>query len=279
MELSVRQALKAFAVFTIALLPMLGGCGTYVPSIQEIGDDTNGLLLVQAIIESIHCELRNSVTQIYWDDQTVKKRRGTRVAEYFDKWGAQVQLQLTVEETTRLNPSASWMPNALFSLGGTATLSADATRINKITYFYRVSELRQHGGCQTGAPDTPHPPGSLLIQSNLKLYNWLSTLMLGTAAGDISTISKQNSLTHEVKFEVVSTGTLAPAWVLSRVFSVNQSNPLFSTTRDRTHDLLVTFGPIDETQIQTLAPTAQNTFFASQINQNLSVGAIRIVQP
>jgi hypothetical protein len=273
------RATTTFTALATALASMLGGCGTYVPSIQEIGDDTNGLLLVQAIIESIHCELRNAATQIYWDDQTVKQKRGAWVTEYFDKWGAQVQLQLTVEGTTRLNPSASWMPNVLFSLGGAATLSTDATRINKITFFYRVSELRQHGGCQTGAPDTPHPPGSLLIQSDLKLYNWLSTLMLGTAAGDITTIGKQNSLTHEVKFEVVSTGTLAPAWKLSRVFSVDQSNSLFSTTRDRTHDLLITFGPIDETQIQTLVPTAQNTFFASQINQNLSVSAIRIVQP
>lgn len=122
----MRRAAKPFGAFTIALAPMLGGCGTYVPSIQEIGDDPNGLLLVQAIIESVHCELRNAATQIYWDDQKVKQRRGSRVTEYFDKWGAQVQLQLTVEETTRLNPSASWMPNMLFSLGSTATLSAEA---------------------------------------------------------------------------------------------------------------------------------------------------------
>lgn len=257
----------AFAGFVLAMssVSVLSGCGTYVPSIQEVGDDTTGLLLVQAIINSVRCELRNAVTQIYWDDITAAQRNHRRITEFFDKWGAQVQLELVAQENTTLNPSASWIPNAIFSLAGSAKLSSEATRTSQVNYFYRVSELRERGGCLTGAPGTPHPPGSLLIQSDLKLYNWLSTLMLGAASGDITAIGKENALTHHVKFEVVSTGTILPAWTLSRVFSVDNGGTLFSTTRDRTHDLLLTFGPIDEDRIQTLAPTAQNSFLAAQI--------------
>jgi hypothetical protein len=187
---------------------------------------------------------------------------------FLDKWGAQVQLTLTVEEKTVVNPSASWMPNAIFSLGGSVTGSADATRIDKFNYFYSVAELRSRQGCLPGAP-AGSLPASLLVQSDLKLYNWLSSLVITVVTDDISAIEKQNALSHEVKFEVVSTGTVAPAWKLSRVFSVDQSGTLFSASRDRTHDLLITLGPIDPTMAQTLAPTAQQTFFASQINQSI----------
>ena len=57
-------------LFAMCIASILSGCGTYVPSIQEIGDDKQGRQLVQAIMSSIHCELKNAVTQIYWDDLT-----------------------------------------------------------------------------------------------------------------------------------------------------------------------------------------------------------------
>ena len=259
-------SLAVYAAFALA------GCGTYVPAIQEIGDDNQGLQLVHAIIDSVHCEMRNAVSQIYWDDVKASGPNKRRMTDFFDSWGALVQLQLTVEEKTTLNPIANWAPNKIFSVVGSATGTTDATRIDKLNYFYRVSDLAI-GGCPTGAPDTPHQPASPLIQSDLKLYNWLSTLMYGRASGDITALGKENALTHEAKFEVVTTGSLAPAWKLSRVFSVDPNGSLFSATRDRTHDLLITFGPIADDKIQVLAPTAQNAFVTSSINLSARTGS------
>src|SRR5215469_6558541 len=229
---------------TLFAILMLSACGTYVPAIQEIGDDTQGVLLVQEIVGSIRCEIRNAFAQIYWDDLEAAKANGHRSAAFLDDWGAQIQLSLSVEEKTILAPTASWMPNAIFSLFGSATGSSDATRIDKMNYFYSVAELRSRQGCLPGAPAGSHP-ASLLVQSDLKLYNWLSSLILPVVTDDISAVEKQNAVSHEVRFEVVSTGSINPAWRLSRVFSVNQLGTLITASRDRTHDLLITLGPVD----------------------------------
>jgi hypothetical protein len=261
-------------LLAMGITPFLAGCGTYVPAIQEIGDDHKGEILIQEIVSSIRCEIRNALAQIYWDD--VNSSKGTRRrAAFLDDWGAQVQLTLTIKENTQLNPSASWMPDAIFTLGGSLTGSAAATRIDKLNYFYKIAELRSRQGCVPGPAPEESFPGSLLIQSNLKLHSALTGLMLPIVTDDISVIQKQNGFTYEVTFEVISTGTVTPAWKLSRVFSVDQSGTFFSTTRDRTHDLLITLGPIDPNASQTLAPTAQGTFYASQINQAIANGAAR----
>jgi hypothetical protein len=50
------------AVFCLFATIMLGGCGTYVPAIQEIpGGSGDAQILVNAIVRSIHCELKNAV--------------------------------------------------------------------------------------------------------------------------------------------------------------------------------------------------------------------------
>jgi hypothetical protein len=55
---------------------------------------------------------------------------------------------------------------------------------------------------------------------------------------------KTNVLSQEVKFDVISTGTVSPGWKLTTA-TVNQSGNLLSATRDRTQDLSVIFGPMD----------------------------------
>ena len=52
----------------------------------------------------------------------------------------------------------------------------------------------------------------------------------------------KNVITHEVKFRVVTTGDITPAWKLVQV-NVNQTGNLFEVSRLRTHDLLITMGP------------------------------------
>jgi hypothetical protein len=53
---------------SLCIALFLGGCGTFVPNLQEIGDDADGMLLVQAIVESVHCEVRNAIATVYRRD-------------------------------------------------------------------------------------------------------------------------------------------------------------------------------------------------------------------
>jgi hypothetical protein len=69
---------------------------------------------------------------------------------------------------------------------------------------------------------------------------------------------KQDSFSEEIKFIIVSSGSITPTWKLIQL-SANPNSPFFGTSRTRTHDLIITIGP----------PTqrTQNDFLATQIGQ------------
>jgi hypothetical protein len=161
-----------------------------------------------------------------------------------------------------------------FTLGGSLNGSADATRTDILNYYYTVKDIMAIGPCPTNYVQD-HPPGSLLIENDLKLAQWLSAQVTLAAVGQINvplgpkTALKQNALSHEVRFEVISTGSINPAWKLIKA-TIDQSGVLFSGARDRTHDLIITLGPIDPTLTDTLAPTAQGTFITTLLGATLS---------
>ncbi|SEF11037.1 hypothetical protein SAMN05444161_8516 [Rhizobiales bacterium GAS191] len=242
-------------VLLLATTALLAGCGTYVPGIAEFpGNQVEGQKLVRAIVASVHCEMRNAISYTINQDKSVATQfHQPRSAPWLDKWGVQVALTITVDEKTLVNPNTVWTRaepvSALFTLSGGTNISSDATRIDKLNYYYTVKELYDLGAC---TPDeTPNRTvQSLLIQSDLKLKEWLLSQTVAVGTGDItvptgiSTPLKQNALSHEVKFEVVSGGNLTPGWKLAHA-TINQSGLFLSASRDRTHDLLMTFGPID----------------------------------
>jgi hypothetical protein len=90
------------------------------------------------------------------------------------------------------------------------------------------------------------------------------------------TKGKPNVLSHEVRFEVVTGADITPAWRLSRV-NINQRGTLLSASRNRTHDLMITFGPADP-PIAGLVRQAQDIHLARQIGLSVSNNA-RIIAP
>jgi hypothetical protein len=259
----------------------LFGCGLYVPEIQEFpGTSVDGQLLVQAIVRSVHCEVRNAITYVLDQDRKLAPLNGGfRSAQWLENWGAELTLTLQIEEKTLLNPTAAWVPHtaltSLFTLSGGLNASSDATRIDKLNFYYTVKELSHEGTC---APDPDPPLGSLLIQSDLKLREWLLSQTMGFGTGEVNypiNVNgpfKQNVLSHEVKFEVISGGNINPAWKLVES-TVGQSGTLLTASRDRTHDFLITFGPIDPSQKGTLISAAANAHLASQIGLAVSNNA------
>lgn len=263
------------AIFLLSFL--LTACGTHVPNIQEFpGTSADAQQLVEAIVQSIHCELKNAITDVIdKDHQFGVANHGIRYTDWLlNDWGVQLALTLTIEEKSSISPNAVGLPpspaTAIFTIAGGATLSADATRIDKLNFYYTVAELydKTHPHCVPGTE--PPRPGSLLIQSDLGLKEWLfsQVMLYGTDEVGVYTspkgVFKQNVLSHEVKFEVVSSGNITPAWKLVRA-TVNQSGSFFSASRDRTHDLLMTFGPIDRTLPNSLTASAEAAHLASQI--------------
>src|SRR5581483_10823704 len=122
----------------------------------------------------------------------------------------------------------------------------EAQRVNKIGSFFSVAELKKLNACH---PEDRHK-GPFMLESDLKLEEWLFATMVTSGLGDTPAPANQNGpfksnvLSHEVKFDVISTGTVTPAWKLTRA-TINQTGTFLSGTRDRTQDLIITFGPID----------------------------------
>jgi hypothetical protein len=268
----------------------VGGCGLSVPEIQENPTSPrNGQLLVHAIVGSVHCEV---IDALHWaNDNAPPPAAGRAVIEgprsafkpkkkinqkVFPGWGVQISLTLTMEEKTAFSPSVVYLPHSpltsVFTLGGGVTASADATRTDKLSFYYKVSDLLAEETCQRGIQEGTDT--SLLVQSDLKLTEWLQDYLTPviTQEGQEPTLKsgilKSNVLSHDVKFEILSSGNITPAWKLTNA-TVDQTGTLFSASRDRTHDLLITMGPGDDTG---LVGAASNADVSQQIANGITVG-------
>jgi len=290
--------IKIGVISTLAL--MFSGCGARVPDIQEFwGTPEDARFKVNNISVQVVCELRRAVQKVFWDIENdplifaPTPGRATprpRKLKWFEAWGAQVTLNLNIVENTGVAPGVSFnsiMPNVIttFPTGGNVTspqshatalggsVTATATRTDKLNMFFMVQELKEAYPSRDLTCIPPPTNADLFIQSDLKLYDWLRAALLPYQAytADYSnTSTDKNAISHQIKFQIVSNGSVNPSWKLVRFSANTGSSPLFSAGRDRSQDLTITFGP-------TLAPTkkgerprqlatpAQNTHLATEI--------------
>lgn len=254
----------------MGIVLMLAGCGTYVPEIQENPWNlVGGQLLVQKIIESIQCEVKDAITYIINQDLRLSRiANQPPQTDWLRAWGVQMQLTLTVDEKSTVSPSGVYTPMQIFFLGLGANLSSQATRINTLNYYNIVSDIYGNGKEYCHPIDIEDAAtGSLLIQSDLKLKEWLASIVLARGTAQVPfTPNRQNGnngFSHEVTFEIVTSANIAPMWKLVHA-AINQSGPLFSVNRDRKNDLIITFGP-NNPITNSLQTTAAGTFLAAQI--------------
>ncbi|MBR1271366.1 hypothetical protein JQ629_28170 [Bradyrhizobium sp. AUGA SZCCT0222] len=269
---------KGISLSTLLSVVTLTGCGVLVPEIRDFpnaGSAAQNNLLVQAIVISIRCELQDAVTNVINADVDTAKANRFYYAQFLKNWGAQVALTLRMEEKSSISPNGAYLPvsplTSVFSLSGGLSATADATRVDKINFYYKVTELYL-GRDRKCIRDTNPPRDSLLIQSDLKLGEWLDAMINGSATGIITAVSNKNVLSHQITFQVTTAGNLTPAWRLVRG-TVNQSGSFLTASRDRQHDLVVTFGPLDTTQSGSfLLPIAENSHTSSQLISGVTTG-------
>jgi hypothetical protein len=229
------SAVRFIAPFLVG--GILAGCGLRVPEIAESGDRVEGQQLVQAILINITCELRAAVS-----DLRAAYPQGT----FIDGYGIQTTLTLTYEEKGTLAPSVNWLPpspaSAVFNIGAGLNMSSDATRKNVIDGYYLVSDL-ENARCSEAA----RPNGAFLLQSDLKLSEWLFTAVSASLTNTVNFKSaslgiKDSILQHEVKFVIDTSANATPTWKFKLV-TVNPGGTFLSFDRSRTNDLLITLGP------------------------------------
>lgn len=291
--------LKAALAF-VALIGM-SGCGTYTPNIREVwGQEGDEQRIVKAIVRRIHCEIREAVTSVIEDDiRDAQEFNQSRKLKWFETWGAQATLTLSIDEKSNLNPGVifntpiigaeTWFPGGsslpasqAYTLGLGGSFATTANRIDKLNWFYTVADLRQvRPQNRSCASETP---GSyLIVDSDLKLKEWLAAAVVPVQTDELvfTTDPKaKDVISHQVKFEIQTSGDITPTWRLVRV-TANGGGPFFGAGRTRTQDLTITFGP---TEVIAMAPgpkhkkgvavipvgAAQNAHLASQIGLSVA---------
>lgn len=265
-------------LFFAAASLFLTSCGTYVPEIQEFwGTRDDATYKVNKIASQVACELRKAVQTVVWEpppetppapDGRVPPRRD--LSWFVNKWAVQVTLNLNIIENSSLTPGVTLndlSPSFTLGLGGTA--SSTATRNDKLNMFFTVKELLEGTPsirltCRSGTANA-----DLFLQSDLKIYDWLHAALLPHSVGIINyanNTTAQNAITHDIKFQIVSNGSVNPQWKLVK-FSANTGASLVSAGRDRTQELIITFGP---TQQGMLAPAAANSHLATETGSAIS---------
>jgi hypothetical protein len=247
--------------------------------------------MIQAIVRSVRCELSNAVSDAINVDKNISGSRTNKraYADFLYGWGAQVLLTLTIVEKSGIGTSVVGLPpspaDAVFSLGGGLNLSTQATRIEKMNFFYKITDLYNppDARCTT---DGQQRNDSLLVNNDLKIATILDAKITSAALGNAGTPNpglgkpslgtsetpfkgEKNVLSHQVSFQAISGGNFTPSWKLV-LANVNPSGPFLSGSRDRTHDLIITFGPLDQTKgAKALIPIAEQTHFSSQISAGI----------
>ncbi|NPU65552.1 hypothetical protein HL667_11155 [Bradyrhizobium sp. 83012] len=215
-----------------------------------------------ALVRSIVCELSYAVTVAINNDRgAAADRRSKRIyTGFLDHWGVEVATDLTVSESSTINPSGLWAPvsptSAVFTLGGAISGASIATNENKYNVFYPLSALYQPAVFRTNDPRRPcrHPTGekegSPLVDIDLKILPLLESraqfVEIGVAEDPdrlAKIFSVKNVLTQTVTIRQTLSGGITPTWKFT-TGSVNPSGTLFSANRERTHQIVFTFGPL-----------------------------------
>ncbi|WP_156649682.1 hypothetical protein [Methylobacterium sp. Leaf89] len=267
------------------------GCGTYIPSTRDItSTDSDEVEMIEEISRTINCELSHTVTRIIdLDDFDSRRGGGGRTyASFLKEWGVQVALNMTVYERTNFNPTVLVTPpptpSVITTLAGGGTLNGEAYRLQKINFFYTVQDLYRPRffkeaeynieACRNPAR---YKAGSPLVDSDLRLFSLIkgriSSTALGFSRGPESPVlssGEKNALSQTVSFKVTASGQFNPSFKLTRA-GLNPSGNLFSTGRDRTHELVFTFGPLDKSLAgrSALAPLAQQIHLDTQLQTGI----------
>lgn len=265
----------------------LAACGTTIPSQRDWPNDTalDVETMNNVLARSIVCELSYAVTRAIQNDlhQVRYRRSHRRYSSFLDDWGVEVATDLTASESSGINPTGLWAPvsplSAVFTLSGGLSAGSVATNDYKYNVFYPLAALykpavffdKTNRPCRDPRGDQE---GSPLVDIDLKLLPLLETriqsVQLGLAdmpGGKNVVDGEKNVLTQTVSIKQSLSGGLNPSWRFT-TGAVNNSGTLLSAGRERTHQVVLTFGKLAPGG-QRLMPIAESTHLNEQLKAGL----------
>ena len=275
-------------VFGLFCCLSLAACGTYIPSQRDwpYASDREVNDMNSVLVHSIVCELSYAVTLAIKNDRSLAKDRRSRRAysDFLTGWGVEVATDLTVTENSTINPTGVWAPvspaSAVFTLAGGISGGATSSNENKYNVFYPITALYKPNLFSLNSEQRPcrdprgNKEGSPLVDIDLRILPLLESRMqiveLGFAYGPQSkeiVAGEKNVLTQTVSIKESVSGDITPAWKFT-TGSVNSSGKLFASGRDRTHQIVFTFGPLGDGG-RGLTPLAEQFHLNEQLKAGL----------
>jgi hypothetical protein len=179
-----------------------------------------------------------------------------------DSYGVQLQVTLTLADSTALSPNASYnrtFPNGsesgvsigqTFSFGVSPLLSSTATRTDTTYSYWRVGSIagkdQNKAFCDENSWPINRSGGPQFLTSDLGIDRFLrdnvtAADLLHSSKPSAKNTAKLDVYSYDLKFAVVSGVGLNPA--LKLVSISGSGTPILNLNRTRTHELLLTFGP------------------------------------
>jgi hypothetical protein len=287
-EIEKRAMRTPRLIFGASFCIALAACGTYIPSQRDwpYASDREVVNMNSVLIRSIVCELSYAVTLTIANDRRLAKdrRSGRTYTDFLNGWGVEVATDLTVTENSTVNPTGLWAPaspaSAVFTLGGGISGGAVSTNENKYNVFYPITALykpqyfdldSEYRPCRDPRGDKQ---GSPLVDIDLKILPLLESRIqiveLGFALGPQKkeiVAGEQNVLTQTVSIKETISGDVTPTWKFT-TGSVNPSGNFLSAGRERTHQVVFTFGPLGDGG-RGLIPLAEQFHLNEQLKAGL----------
>lgn len=249
---------------SLIILHLLTGCGTYVPSVRDWPNENNEDEMIGQIVRAVRCQLAESITGVIANDQIQAESRPNRrrYTDAFDNWGMEANISITATEKSGVGPSALLAPDTLtlsaFTIGTSVGLSSEAEKTYTMNTFYTMRQLYKNE-CIVKSTERF---GSPLVATDLGVTALLEGRLLAIRTGGASPLDepgRQNVLSETVQFTVDTNAGLNPSWKLPRA-NVNPGGNFFTTSRNRIHKLIITFGPLDRDRGgRSLIPIAEQT--------------------
>ncbi|KJC40134.1 hypothetical protein UB31_27915 [Bradyrhizobium sp. LTSP849] len=268
-------------------------------AVQAVNDPVNGIPVTEQTVAGKVLKKQPGLIPSDWQAQVSLSLQVDEVSSLIP---GVTFTQILPNATQVFGAGNSFTTSQSTSLGLGGTLSSSSTRIDKFDPYYSVASLMdKHRGsaCKDGGdpwdfPDfKPASSSPFILESDLGIRNWLLGAMMvdnmlpsegsppqalgggGKDAGAKAVPKSKgekpsanpditiDTVTYEIKFIVVTSGSITPTWKLIK-FSANTAGAFLGAGRTRTHDLIITLGP----------PTGatSQTHFASQVGNAVSNG-------
>lgn len=214
------------------------------------------------LARSIVCELSYAVTTAIRNDRSLAPKRRSRRAysDFLKDWGVEVATDLLVTENSTVNPTGLWTPvsplTTVFTLGGGISGGAVSTNDNKYNVFYPLWALYQPKLFPVDSEVRPcrdpsgSKEGSPLVDIDLRILPLLESRMQIVALGladepgkKVLIEGEKNVLTQTVSIKEFLSGDITPTWTFT-TGAINPTGKFISAGRERTHQVVFTFGQL-----------------------------------